>query len=215
MKNTLFNLSKYALVLLLPFSMAVAAADSKLLYRYKDEQGNLVIGYSVPPKYAALGYEVISQDGRVIEVIERQLSNDELANLSDEEKAKRTVEADRQKQIERDESLLLRYSSVDDIEDAREREMRELNIRLSILRGTISGLKGKMESEQRRAANIERSGRPVPGVIMDNIAAIRLELQAATESIDKRKAEIEVVNQAYQSSIDRFTYIIEVLGYRR
>lgn len=215
MKTTRFNLTKTLLVCVLPLLLAAANTENSVLYRYKDEQGNTVIGYSVPPKYASQGYEVITKDGRLIEVIERQLSAEELANLSDEEKAKRTVEADRQKQIERDESLLLRYSSVDDIEDAREREMRELNIRLSILRGTIAGLKGKMEAEQRRAANIERSGRSVPDAIMKNIAAIRMELQSVTESVDKRKAEIEVVRQAYQADIDRFTYITEVLGYRR
>lgn len=202
------------LLLILPFLLAASTGD-RFLYRYKNSEGNIVIGYSVPPKFATSGYEIISQDGRVVEVVERQLSAEEIDNLSDEEKAKRMAEENRQKEIERDEKLLLRYSSLADIEDAMEREMRELRIRLGILHGTISGLKSKIEKEQRRAANIERSGRSVPPVIADNIRAIRLELKSATESVENRKKEIDIVRQSYQKDMERFTYITEVLGYRR
>lgn len=210
-----FTQMKYILLLLIVPLLLASTKDGRVLYRYKNSEGNTVIGYSVPPKFAASGYEVISQGGRVLEVVERQLSNEEIDTLSAEEKARRMDEADQQEQIARDERLLLRYSSIADIEDAMEREMRELRIRLGILHGTISGLKSKIEKEQRRAANIERSGRSVPQAIQDNIKAIRLELKSATESVEKRKGEIDVVRQAYKKDMDRFTYITEELGYRR
>ena len=56
--------------------------------------------------------------------------------------------AEQQRLREWDESLLLRYSTVADIEAARERALRDLRIRLSILKGNKRSLKQQAENYQ-------------------------------------------------------------------
>jgi chromosome segregation ATPase len=102
-----------------------------------------------------------------------------------------------------------------DIEVARERSVRELNIRLSILRGNLLSLKRRVENEQAKAADIERRGKQVPEALQQVIDETQAEISATEAAIDARKVEIDDVKEAYQRDIERFRYITEELGYRR
>jgi hypothetical protein len=208
-------------VVLLVVEPAVAASSAvpgtyvERLYRYRDAQGRVVIDDAVPPEFAHNGYEILNKVGQVLEVVPRQLTASELANLTDEEKAKRNAKALAEKQQIYDESLLLRYSDVADIEAARERGFRELQIRLSIVRGNMMQIKANLEREQQKAADIERGGRKVPDAMRQNIHDLRQQIDLNEGDIELRKKEVEELKAQYQQEIDRFRYLTEVKGYRR
>jgi len=196
-------------------SLAVDKAPGHKLYRYRDARGAVVIDDAVPPQFARNGYEVLNSAGQVLEVVPHQPTAEELANMSDEEKAKRDAKAHEQKQQTYDESLLLRYSDVTDIEAARERGLKELEIRLAIVRGNMMQVKANLEREQQKAADIERGGRKVPDVMRNNIDALRNQIELSESDIELRKKEVEDSKAQYQQEIDRFRYLTEVKGYRR
>jgi hypothetical protein len=193
----------------------VAPSGPQKLYRYRNDKGVVVIDDAVPPQFAHNGYEILNTSGQVLEVVPRQLTAEELANLSDEEKAKRDAKAREEKQQLYDESLLLRYSDIPDIEAARERGLKELQIRLSIVRGNMMQVKANLEREQQKAADIERSGRKVPDTMRANIDALRKQIELSESDIELRKKEVEDLKAHYQKEIDRFRYLTEVKGYRR
>ena len=56
---------------------------------------------------------------------------------------------------------MLRYSTIEDIEAARERALRDLRIRVSILKSNKRSLKQQVENYQAQAADLERSGKEV------------------------------------------------------
>jgi hypothetical protein len=204
----------------LPAPVVAATADGRpvvaqKLYRYRDAKGVVVIDDAVPPQFARNGYEILNSSGQVLEVVPRQLTANELANLSDEEKAKRDAKAREAKQQTYDESLLLRYSDVSDIEAARERGIKELQIRLAIVRGNMMQVKANLEREQQKAADIERNGRNVPDAMRENIDAQRKQISLSESDIELRKKEVEELKGQYQQEIDRFRYLTEVRGYHR
>ena len=80
------------------------------MYRYTNDEGNKVVAYQVPPEFVANGYEILSPTGALIDVVPRQLDDGEREAAAEQERLRKW-----------DESLLLRYSSVEDIEAARER----------------------------------------------------------------------------------------------
>ena len=86
----------------------------------------------MPAAYAGRGYEVLNAQGVVVEVVPRQLSAEELQNKDLVERLQQDAEVERARLAEWDKFLLLRYSSVEDIDAAQERALRELKIRLSI-----------------------------------------------------------------------------------
>ncbi len=68
------------------------------------------------------------------------------------------AEAEQERLRQWDESLLLRYSTIEDIEAARSRALSSLLINVSILKSNTRSLKQQVENYQAQAANIERRG---------------------------------------------------------
>jgi hypothetical protein len=114
-----------------------------------------------------------------------------------------------------DETLLLRYSSVDDIEAARERAMRDMNIRISILRSNLLSVKSEIESEQQRAANLERMGRQAAPDLLEKIEVLQAEIENIEESIAQRSLEKDELYASYQRDIERFTLLLDTVRMRQ
>ena len=95
----------------------------------------MVVDYQVPAEYIASGYEVLNGEGMVIKVVPRELTEEEKQAANAQQQLEAEAQPRRRGLRKWDESLLLRYSTVEDIEAARERALRDLRIRLSILQG--------------------------------------------------------------------------------
>lgn len=203
----------YGLVVLLLLADAGLAAEK--LYRYKDTQGRVVINHTLPPEVVEKGYEVLSSAGYVLQVVPRTLTAEEIESLSKEEKIRRQKERESEAQLHYDESLLLRYSDVVDIEAARDRTLKEFKIRISILKGNQFAVKRKVEAEQARAADIERNGQAVPKIMLDNIQAMQDELEITQKKVILREYELEQVQEQYEADIKRFKELREQLDTRR
>ena len=194
---------------------ALAARSADYLYRYVNDKGVTVINYSIPPEFVHKGYEILNRDGSVHKVIPRSLTEEELADQSSAAYQAR-VEAEEAERLRKwDESLLLRYSSIEDIEAARDRALNELRIRVSILQGNVRSLQGQVESNQRRAADAERRGRPVPANIVATIDGLNDEIVETERQINERRREMEVVNEGFQRDIDRFAVLLEKVQLRQ
>lgn len=196
-------------------SLLSAPVEARDLYRYVNEQGNTVIDYQVPSELIKNGYEVLSEDGMVLRTVPRQLTEEERRNLSEQERLARNVEEMRKRQRKQDESLLLRYSSVEDIEAARDRALGELRIRITMLRSNNRALKTKVESEQLKAANVERSGGQVPIITLTRIDELQQEIAMVESAIQDREGEIVAVEKDYQKDIDRFKLLADLVKIRR
>lgn len=200
------------------FALAVAASlvqSADFLYRYVNDEGVTVINYSIPPEYVHKGYEILNRDGTVHKVVPKTLSPNELADeSSDAYMAK--VEAEEAERLRKwDESLLLRYSSIEDIEAARDRAVSDLRIRISILRSNIRSLTSQVESNQERAADVERRGGEVPVELVAAIDGLRDEIKETERAIEDRLKEIEVVEQGFQRDIDRFELLLDKVQLRQ
>jgi hypothetical protein len=204
----------YTLMLAL-LLVAGPASAQKNMYRYYDAEGKMVVDYRVPDEYVGKGYEVLNSKGVVIKVVPRELSEDEKAQRSSEEKQRLAAEAEAERLRKWDESLLLRYSSVADIEDARKRALRELRIRVSILKSNKRSLKQKVENYQAQAADLERSGQEVDLERLQTIESLQEDIAVSDRAIADRQREIEEVSDAYQADIERFALLLEMVELRR
>ncbi|MEJ2532041.1 MAG: hypothetical protein P8Y92_09605 [Halioglobus sp.] len=191
------------------------AAQARDLYRYSNEEGNVVVGYQIPPRYVAGGYEVLNEEGVVIRVVPPALSEEEQSEADARHRQEAAARAEEERLREWDESLLLRYSTVSDIEAARERALRDLRIRVSILKSNKRSLKQQVENYQAQAADLERSGQPVDVARLQTIEDLQAEIESTDRSIREREREIEEVSAAYQRDIERFGQLLDVVELRR
>jgi hypothetical protein len=185
------------------------------LYRYTNAEGVIVVDYQVPSEYVGKGYEILNSEGMVIRVVPRELTEEEKKVRNAQQEREAAASAEEQRLREWDESLLLRYSTVADIEAARERALRDLRIRLSILKGNKRSLKQQVENYQAQAADLERSGQQVDVARLSAIEDIQKEIETTDRSINDRTREIEEVSASFQKDIERFEMLLEVVELRQ
>ncbi|WP_439134488.1 hypothetical protein [Pseudomaricurvus sp.] len=188
------------LVMLGGQSMWSQAQNSKVYYRYLDENGVKVINHQIPPEYAQKGYEVVTSRGEVIKVVPPAPSAKEVTQM----------ELQRQREAELaewDEELLRRYSTVRDIEAAKHRKLVQVDGSIAILKGNIRNLKAQIADQHAKAAKMERMGRAVPDTMLKTLAALEEELALSEAQIEEREQQYTQIEKKYDRDIERFKVI--------
>ncbi len=175
------------------------AAENRY-YRYKNKEGVTVMNSAIPPEYVQFGYEVVTVAGDVLEVVEPAPTEEELARTATERERKAQL-------AEWDEYLLKRYSSVKEIERAKERKIEDFQGSMSILKGNAKNIKTQIEAVQARAADIERAGRAVPVSILTNLKALDGELTETERLMALRLEDQQKVEEKFDQDIARFKVI--------
>jgi len=179
------------------------AHAAKEYFRYKNHAGVTVIDSRLPPEFVKYGYEVITENGRLVQRVAPQATAAEI----EAHREQRELERAAAQQRKRDELLLSRYSSVADIEASQNRVVDEITVRLQILRGNLRSLKSQIERQQEKAANAERSGNEVPQRLVDNIQTMEVEVDETRVNISARKKEVTQVKRRFAEDIERFNYL--------
>lgn len=192
------------LALLLPSVELLAQArgnsDGRVIYRYKNDQGVVVMDSKIPPEYVAKGYEVVTLSGTVLRVVEASLEGEEA------EAAERARLA-RQELARSDVQLRRSYSSVLDIDSAKERNLQSLRSNIGILEANQHNNQGRMRQARETAAAAERLGREVPAEILKAIADLELEERDLAAQISQREVEYEQVSAKFDADRARFIEI--------
>lgn len=191
--------AKWTIAFLLS-AVALNASAVERYYRYINEEGVTVLDSKIPPKYVKNGYEVVTLNGQVLEVVPPAPTGEEL----EKQAAQREQAA---KMAERDAYLQRRYSSVADIEAAKQRKLAEFDASMSILRGNANGIEAQIHDLQARAANLERSGNAVPQVLIDNLNTLQEQLMKANQRIEARLLEKRELEQRFDNEMQRFAQI--------
>ncbi|WP_126810647.1 DUF4124 domain-containing protein [Marinobacter salarius] len=193
------------------FSIAVSAAAALMsasivearMYRYTDENGQIVISSTIPQEASRRGYDILSKNGRVIETIDPEPTEEEIAAREAEEK--RQAEAERQRELDR--KLLERYSHPDEAVRAMHRKIRELQGLNQIKRGNISVIVSQLDSEQSRAADLERSGRDIPEATLEKIRRLEAQIRDIEREINSQNANIKALRERFEADIERLEEI--------
>lgn len=172
----------------------------KVYYRYINESGNRVIEQSIPPEHAQKGYEVVTLSGDVIRVVAPAIS-------SEEAERQRRAQEEAERLEAWDSELKRRYSSVRDVEAAKQRKLAELNGSIAILEGNARSIKLQIAQQHSTAADHERQGRDVPKAVMEAIAGLEEELASTEDLLGERQKQYKQVSDKYDRDRDRFKVI--------
>lgn len=179
------------------------------VYRYEDENGNTVIGNTLPGKVKDRGYEILNEQGRVIEKVPPAPTAEEIAErerLEARERQRRQKEKERRK---RDERLLRQYSTPDDAVRALQRKLRERFSTIKLKLGNINSLNNQIAEEQSRAADMERSGREVPDSLHKKMDKLRSEKAGVMAEIEKELEAVGKTRERYRQQIDRLKELVD------
>ncbi|QBM18257.1 hypothetical protein MARI_23970 [Marinobacter sp. JH2] len=188
---------------LITLGLLTSASLQAGMYRYTDNNGQLVISNTIPQEATKRGYEIISDRGRVIETIAPAPTAEELAAREAAKERKQQQEA----QLEQDRLLLKRFSHPDQAVRAMHRKVQELEGLISLKRGNISVLTSQLDNEQRRAAEMERAGRNVPDATLKKIYRLEGQVRDIEREIAAQRLEIDAVAKRFLSDIERLEAI--------
>ena len=209
-------LAKFTIIALaITFARGEFVFAAKELYRYTDASGVPVMNDRLPPEAIKNGYEVLNDQGVVVRVVPAQMTPEEVAELDEQTARERAAREAKALQEQKDQLLLMRYSSISDIEAARERALQSIRIRVSILRSNIRSMVQQVENYQAEAANIERAGGTVDQERMDAVESVRKRLASTQRQLADRELEMEQVKADYQIDIDRFQHLLDQVELRR
>ncbi|MBK1852897.1 MULTISPECIES: DUF4124 domain-containing protein [unclassified Marinobacter] len=201
---TVFSAAATALSL----SLGITTQAEAGMYRYTDEEGRVVISNTIPQPATKRGYDILNSNGRVVEVIPPA--------PTDEEIAAREAEKQRQEELaiqrEKDTRLLKRFSHPDQAIKAMHRKLGELQGLIQLKRGNISVISSQLDSEQSRAANMERTGQKIPDATLEKIRRLESQIRDIEREISWQAQEIESLKQTYEKDIKRLE---EVTGETR
>ena len=118
-------------------------------------------------------------------------------------------------QLERDTFLLRRYSTVADIEAARDRSLRELDIRISILNSQRATLVDQLARHEAKLASSAVAGDSASHYEQETVAALQAEIASLDEAMAGRKQQSAALADAYASDMARFAELEDIVALRR
>jgi len=192
------------LVVACELTLLSVTAEARL-YRYEDANGRVVISNTVPQEAVAGGYQILNSQGRVVETVEPAPTEEELAARAAEAEAQRQAEIRRQQDL----VLIQRYSGPNDAVRAWNRKREELEGITDIRKGNITVLQRQLESEQTKAADLQRAGREIPDSILLSISRLEGQIAALEQDIEEQAERTPALAKEYKADIERLEQITE------
>lgn len=184
-------------------------AFAKKMYKWINENGETVFSDQIPPEHSQLRRESLNEKGRVLEVTEKaktkeqQEMDDRLIALK---KAQEKIIA---QQESNDKVLLSTFRNVKDMEASLYATMQSLDAQRNVAQGNLKRVEDQLASQQKKAAEIERSGKKIPAALLNDIKQTETQIQVAYAEINK---QIEKKNRAkaeFETNIARFKFLTQ------
>lgn len=169
---------------------ALAQTEKKMFYRYTTNDGHKVVAQTIPPQYIRNGYELLTLSGEIVKVVPPAPPEADAERIANERKAAK-------EQAKKDVDLRRTYSSVEDIDSAKARNLLELKNTISILQANLTSVKSQLKTQEAHAASVERSGKALSSDGLKNIVTLRTEEKELNVQIKQRETE-------YQKSADKY-----------
>lgn len=171
---------------------------------WKNSDGIRECGNIVPPEYAQKGHDELNAQGVHMKSIERALSPEEIAErkrIKAEEDAKQQAIEDKQRE---DMVLLSTFANEDEIVMARNGKITALRTEIRLTNKSLSKAKNRLHESRKQAASYERSGKPAPKKIADEIATNQKQIESYEQFIATKRNELDKIKTKFDTDLKRF-----------
>jgi hypothetical protein len=174
------------------------------LYKWVDENGHVQYSDNVPPEQVQKAHTELSDRGVRIDQVERAKTPEEAKKEAELERLRRKKEALLAQQKEADEVLLRTFRSEDDLKMARDGKMTSVDVLIDVTKGNVRRQQNALVSLRSKAANLERTGKPVPAHLSDGIAQREQAIRAAYGTIIQQETKKDAIFAKFEEDLARF-----------
>ncbi len=178
-----------------PAKATSAPAKAVSIVKWVDEKGITHYGDSIPTQYSGRDNSELDQQGRVIK---RNKAIDSRA-IKAEEEAKLNVE-----QRRRDKALVAAYTSEQEFDLARDRNMQTDEAAIEGLNQHMISAKERLAVSKKTADGFSRRKKPVPPYIAQDLKDHQDEVTKIEAQIAERQQSMEATRQRFEKDKQRF-----------
>ena len=185
------------------FSLPVAAK----LYKWVDDNGTTHYGETIPPKYANKSRSELNKSGRIVKSRDvlspenRKIKREAQAKMAAQKKGeKRTA----QEKVRRDRMLVNTYSSVAEIDLARKRNLRQVELRINSLLARIKIANENLQDLQAESDGYTSRKQSIPPSLTEDLITTQTRLAILRSDLGKPSAEKEVLGARYDEDKKRY-----------
>ncbi len=189
------------LAALLAFAAGSASAQARL-YKCKDSKGKTYYTQTPPAECLGKEMEELSKQGTVVKKREAALTPEQQAAREADEKRKMEEEAAAKEEKRKNQALLNTYASEKDIEDGRQRALKQAEQATKEIQKRIEDAKNrakKLASEKEFYVK-----KPMPKKLQDDIKNNESDLKLQEEALAGRKKELDDINAKYDEDKRRY-----------
>lgn len=205
--------------------LTAASAWAQKVYRWVDEDGNVHYTESLPPEHKDTGHDVLNEQGLVIDEDQRLTPKVEVEKPTEEQqKAAEANELPRdssglprpkplyteaEKQMRMDNFLMLRYENEQEILDAMNVEIKQLNYDRRLIESSHNSMLEAYRGQIRVAADKQRAGEPVSEKDTQEISDLRMKISQNKRSLAKLDNRETQIREEFQAQLDRYRRLVE------
>ncbi len=193
------NLLGVGLVLLTLYSTSTQAK----LFKWVDDNGTTHFGETIPPEYANKNNVLLDEKGRVIK---RNEKITEVERRAQEEEAvkKRIAESAAAELHRKDASLLNTYSSEQEIELARVRNLHQIEARTNSLQVMKKSAEANLKNFQTEAENKAKKKKAIPDSLQQDLMESQGQLDKINKDLAAAQEKSAALNATYNETKKRF-----------
>ena len=187
----------------------LSQAQKAVTYRCAGPDGKKYYGSAIPMQCAGRLVEALNDRGMVVKRIDPEA--EERARAAKAELAKNPeISAAQRDEERRNRALLATYTSIKEIEDARERALRENATQANRFEQRIKELQQRRARYEKELETYKKDGKGSSQMITDNIKNVDLEIAAQEELLNTKRGEIPNINAKFDE--DKKRYAVATAG---
>lgn len=187
-------------------NISVAAGQ---FYRFKNENGQLVLTQTLPAEYVDKGYDVLNEKGRLVKTIPPALTPEEIIKRDDALEKEKSALIEKKKQEAADEQLKLLYSQPNDAVRVLNRHFIDIQGAVEIKRNKIKSLESQIMEEETRAAERQRKGFNVGEDVLEKLSSLKKDIANTNVDIKELFTKLDHVAADFDEKIKRLEVITE------
>ena len=174
-----------------------------------DADGNVQYSNRLPPEATQQERKELNDQGRVTKVYSAPMTPEEKAEARRLAKIEEERKRQAEKQAVHDRSLLATYSSEKDMLMARDGKIATVDALIQLTESRIDSTETRLRGYAEEAADYERSGKPVPPMLQDQITTTRELISENREFILEKQREREDIAAKFETDIVRYRELTE------
>ena len=178
-------------------ALAVQASSAAGLYKWTDERGIVHYSDKIPPEAVDKGTVMLDKQGREVKKIEPAPTPAQLKAKEAEAEREKALTKAKEERTRRDLALLQSYTSVDEIDFARNRALSAIEAQLKSAETYNADLKKRLADLEKQKATF--AGKPVPAPLENQLSALNEEMGRQAQLITQKKDEIAAVSARYEA----------------